>query len=172
MAVSRSSAPSVCSFFFFNDTATTEIYTLSLHDALPIFQFRGHSMECRINAENPETFARPPGRITGLNLPGGIGVRVDTAAYQDCVIPPYYDSLVAKLITYGRDRGEAISRMNRALGMFVVEGIHTSIPMQQRILRDPDFVAGASVHNVFYMCLLAPPSTPTLHSYTSSPSLA
>jgi acetyl-CoA carboxylase biotin carboxylase subunit len=106
-------------------------------------QFRGHSMECRINAENPETFAPSPGRITGLNLPGGIGVRVDTAAYHDCVIPPYYDSLVAKLITHGRDRAEAISRMNRALGMFVVEGIHTSIPMQQRILGDPDFLAGA-----------------------------
>jgi acetyl-CoA carboxylase biotin carboxylase subunit len=105
-------------------------------------QFRGHSIECRINAENPETFAPSPGRITGLNLPGGIGVRVDTAAYQDGVIPPYYDSLVAKLITYGRDRGEAISRMNRALGMFVVEGIHTSIPLQQRIMTDPDFVAG------------------------------
>ena len=100
-------------------------------------------MECRINAENPENFAPSPGRITGLNLPGGIGVRVDTAAYQDCVIPPYYDSLVAKLITHGRDRAEAISRMNRALGMFVVEGIHTSIPMQQRILADPDFAAGA-----------------------------
>jgi acetyl-CoA carboxylase biotin carboxylase subunit len=68
---------------------------------------------------------------------------VDTAAYQDCVIPPYYDSLVAKLITYGGDRAEAISRMNRALGMFIVEGIHTSIPMQQRILSDPDFQAGA-----------------------------
>jgi acetyl-CoA carboxylase biotin carboxylase subunit len=106
-------------------------------------QFRGHSIECRINAENPDTFAPSPGRITGLNLPGGIGVRVDTAAYQDCVIPPYYDSLVAKLITHGRDRTEAIARMNRALGMFVVEGIHTSIPLQQRVLRDPDFVAGA-----------------------------
>ncbi len=68
---------------------------------------------------------------------------MDTAAYQDCVIPPYYDSLVAKLITHGRDRAEAISRMNRALEMFVVEGIHTSIPMQQRILGDPDFLAGA-----------------------------
>jgi len=105
-------------------------------------QFRGHSIECRINAENPDTFAPSPGRITGLNLPGGIGVRVDTAAYQDCVIPPYYDSLVAKLITHGRDRAEAIARMNRALGMFVVEGIYTSIPLQQRVLRDPDFVAG------------------------------
>src|SRR5260370_8336279 len=120
-------------------------------------RFRGHSMECRINAENPETFAPSPGRITGLNLPGGIGVRVDTAAYQDCVIPPYYDSLVAKLITYGRDRGEAISRMNRALGMFVVEGIHTSIPMQQRILRDPDFVAGGFSTNFFKPCIPAHP---------------
>ncbi len=105
-------------------------------------QFRGHAIECRINAENPETFAPSPGRITGLNLPGGIGVRVDTAAYQDCVIPPYYDSLVAKLVTHGRDRAEAIDRMNRALGMFVVEGIHTSIPLQQKVMRDPDFRAG------------------------------
>ncbi len=106
-------------------------------------KFRGHALECRINAENPETFAPSPGRITGLNLPGGIGVRVDTAAYQDCVIPPYYDSLVAKLVTHGRDRAEAIARMNRALEMFVVEGIHTSIPLQQRVMRDPDFIAGA-----------------------------
>jgi acetyl-CoA carboxylase biotin carboxylase subunit len=106
-------------------------------------QFRGHAIECRINAENPETFAPSPGRITGLNLPGGIGVRVDTAAYQDCVIPPYYDSLVAKLVTHGRDRAEAIARMNRALGMFVVEGIHTSIPLQQKVMHDPDFAAGA-----------------------------
>ena len=105
-------------------------------------QFRGHAIECRINAENPETFTPSPGRITGLNLPGGIGVRVDTAAYTDCVIPPYYDSLVAKLIAHGRDRGEAIDRMNRALEMFVVEGIHTSIPLHQRVMRDPDFMAG------------------------------
>jgi acetyl-CoA carboxylase biotin carboxylase subunit len=105
-------------------------------------RFRGHAIECRINAENPETFAPSPGRITGLNLPGGIGIRVDTAAYQDCVIPPYYDSLVAKLISYGGDREEAIARMNRALGMFVVEGIHTSIPLQQRVMQDPDFLAG------------------------------
>ncbi len=105
-------------------------------------QVRGHALECRINAEHPETFAPCPGRVTGLNLPGGIGVRVDTAAYTDCVIPPYYDSLVAKLITYGNDRTEAIARMNRALGMFVVEGIYTSIPMHQRILAEPDFLAG------------------------------
>jgi acetyl-CoA carboxylase, biotin carboxylase subunit len=103
---------------------------------------RGHAIECRINAENPDTFAPCPGRITGLNLPGGVGVRVDTAAYTDCVIPPYYDSLVAKLITHGRDRTEAIQRMRRALSMFVVEGIYTSIPLQQKILADPDFQAG------------------------------
>ena len=103
---------------------------------------RGHAIECRINAENPETFAPSPGRITGLNLPGGIGIRVDTHAYQDGVIPPYYDSLVAKLIAHGADRTEAIARMKRALDLFVVEGIHTSIPLHKRILNEPDFVAG------------------------------
>jgi acetyl-CoA carboxylase biotin carboxylase subunit len=105
-------------------------------------EFRGHAIECRINAEHPETFAPCPGRITALNLPGGIGVRVDTAAYTDCVIPPYYDSLVAKLIAYGADREEAIARMQRALGTFVVEGIHTTIPLHQRVLAEPDFRAG------------------------------
>jgi len=109
---------------------------------LPV-RTRGHALECRINAEDPVTFAPSPGRITGLNLPGGIGVRVDTAAYTDGVISPYYDSLVAKLITYGRDRSEAITRMKRALETFVVEGIHTSIPLHQRILADPDFLRGA-----------------------------
>jgi acetyl-CoA carboxylase biotin carboxylase subunit len=104
--------------------------------------FRGHAIECRINAENPETFAPSPGRITGLNLPGDIGIRVDTSAYTDYVIPPYYDSLVAKLIAYGADRTEAIARMRRALEMFVVEGIYTTIPLHQRILADPEFVAG------------------------------
>jgi acetyl-CoA carboxylase biotin carboxylase subunit len=103
---------------------------------------RGHAIECRINAENPVTFQPSPGRITGLNLPGGIGIRVDTHAYTDGVIPPYYDSLVAKLIAHGRDRKEAIERMQRALQMFIVEGIHTSIPLHQRILADPDFKAG------------------------------
>ncbi len=102
----------------------------------------GHAIECRINAENPDTFTPSPGRITGLNLPGGIGVRVDTHAYTDGVIPPYYDSLVAKLITHGCDRKEAIQRMRRALSMFIVEGIHTSIPLHQKILVDADFVAG------------------------------
>ncbi|MBV9936953.1 MAG: acetyl-CoA carboxylase biotin carboxylase subunit, partial [Acidobacteriaceae bacterium] len=102
----------------------------------------GHAIECRINAEHPQTFAPSPGRITGLNLPGSIGVRVDTAAYTDSVIPPYYDSLVAKLITHGKDRKEAIERMARALSMFVVEGIHTTIPLHERIMSDPDFQAG------------------------------
>jgi acetyl-CoA carboxylase biotin carboxylase subunit len=105
-------------------------------------QLRGHAIECRINAENPETFVPSPGRITGFHVPGGVGVRVDTWAYTDCVIPPFYDSLIAKLIAYGSDRGEAIRRMQRALSMFIVEGIYTSIPMQQRILADPDFQAG------------------------------
>ena len=103
---------------------------------------RGHAIECRINAENPETFAPSPGRITALNLPGDVGIRVDTAAYTDYVIPPFYDSLVAKLIAYGHDRTEAIARMRRALDMFVVEGIYTTIPLHQRIMQDPDFVSG------------------------------
>ncbi len=102
----------------------------------------GHAIECRINAEDPRTFAPSPGRITGLNLPGGIGVRVDTAVYTDGVIPPYYDSLVAKLITYGKTRDEAILRMRRALSMFVVEGVHTSIALHDLILCDSDFLAG------------------------------
>jgi acetyl-CoA carboxylase biotin carboxylase subunit len=105
-------------------------------------QFRGHAIECRINAENPDTFVPSPGRITGLNLPGGIGIRVDTHAYQDGVIPPYYDSLVAKLIAHGKDRAEAIQRMKRALDLFIVEGIHTSIPLHKRILNEPDFIEG------------------------------
>jgi len=105
-------------------------------------RYRGHAIECRVNAENPETFAPSPGRITGLNLPGGIGIRVDTAAYTDGVISPYYDSLVAKLIAYGETRGEAIARMRRALGMFVVEGIYTTIPLHERILANEDFQAG------------------------------
>jgi acetyl-CoA carboxylase biotin carboxylase subunit len=102
----------------------------------------GHAIECRINAEHPVTFTPSPGKITGFNLPGGVGVRVDTAAYTDGVIPPYYDSLVAKLIVHGRDRGEAIARLQRALSMFVVEGIHTTIPLHQRIVCEPDFISG------------------------------
>src|SRR5581483_11359165 len=105
-------------------------------------QMRGHAIECRINAEHPQTFAPSPGHITGLNLPGGPGIRVDTAAYTDGQIPPYYDSLVAKLTAVGGDRQEAIARMRRALDMFVVEGIYTTIPLHKQILMDPDFIAG------------------------------
>jgi acetyl-CoA carboxylase biotin carboxylase subunit len=114
-----------------------------LRDILPgPIAINGHAIECRINAEHPETFTPSPGRITALNLPGGIGIRVDTGAYHDGVIPPYYDSLVAKLIAHGSTRDEAIARMERALSMFVVEGIFTSIPLHKRILSHPDFVAG------------------------------
>jgi acetyl-CoA carboxylase biotin carboxylase subunit len=120
----------------------------SLTDIVPgPVEIRGHAIECRINAEHPETFVPSPGKITGLNLPGGIGVRVDTAAYTDGEIPPYYDSLVAKLIVHGADRSEGISRMQRALSMFVVEGIHTTIPLHQRIMSDPNFIeARLSTH--------------------------
>jgi acetyl-CoA carboxylase biotin carboxylase subunit len=104
--------------------------------------FRGHAIECRINAEHPERFTPSAGKITAFNAPGGTGIRVDTAAYSEGVIPPYYDSLIAKLVARGRDRNEAIARMSRALEMFVVEGIYTSIPLHQRIMRDPDFRAG------------------------------
>jgi acetyl-CoA carboxylase, biotin carboxylase subunit len=103
---------------------------------------RGHAIECRINAEHPEKFTPSAGKITVFNPPGGTGVRIDTAAYAEGVIPPYYDSLIAKLIVRGKDRPEAISRMQRALGMFVVEGIHTTIPLHRRILADSEFLAG------------------------------
>jgi acetyl-CoA carboxylase biotin carboxylase subunit len=103
---------------------------------------RGHAIECRINAEHPEKFTPSAGKITAFNPPGGTGVRVDTAAYAEGVIPPYYDSLIAKLVVRGRDRGEAVSRMTRALEMFIVEGIYTTIPLHRKILADPDFRAG------------------------------
>jgi acetyl-CoA carboxylase biotin carboxylase subunit len=111
-------------------------------DAVGHFDFRGHAIECRINAEDPDTFVPSPGRITTFRVPGGPGIRVDTAAYADAVIPPYYDSLIAKLIAHGRDRAEAIIRMQVALDGFVVEGVKTTIPLQKRILAHPDFVAG------------------------------
>ncbi|HJX26350.1 MAG TPA: acetyl-CoA carboxylase biotin carboxylase subunit [Thermoanaerobaculia bacterium] len=103
---------------------------------------RGHAIECRVNAENPEKFTPSPGPLKTFHLPGGPGTRVDTHGYEDYVIPPYYDSLVAKLIVHDRSRTEAIQRMRRALDFFVVEGIQTSIPLHKKILRDPDFVAG------------------------------
>jgi acetyl-CoA carboxylase biotin carboxylase subunit len=103
---------------------------------------RGHAIECRINAEHPEKFTPSAGKITTFNPPGGTGVRIDTAAYAEGTIPPYYDSLIAKLVVRGKDRAEAISRMSRALGMFIVEGIYTTIPLHRRILADPEFRAG------------------------------
>jgi acetyl-CoA carboxylase biotin carboxylase subunit len=103
---------------------------------------RGHSIECRINAEHPEKFTPSAGKITAFHPAGGTGVRVDTAAYAEGVIPPYYDSLIAKLIVRAKDRDEAISRMSRALEMFIVEGIYTTIPLHRKILADPDFRAG------------------------------
>ena len=104
-------------------------------------QMRGHSIECRINAEHPEKFTPSAGKITAFNTPGGTGVRVDTAAHAEGIIPPYYDSLIAKLITHGNDRDEAIARMSRALEMFIVEGIHTTIPLHRRIMENADFRA-------------------------------
>jgi len=108
----------------------------------PNLRLRGHAIECRIVAEDPETFAPSAGRITTFHTPGGTGVRVDTAVHAEAVIPPYYDSLIAKLITHGKDRPEALARMTRALEMFVIEGVHTSIPLHRKILADPDFLAG------------------------------
>jgi acetyl-CoA carboxylase biotin carboxylase subunit len=102
----------------------------------------GHAIECRINAEHPEKFTPSAGKITAFHPAGGTGVRVDTAAYAEGVIPPYYDSLIAKLIVRAKDRPEAISRMSRALEMFIVEGIYTTIPLHRKILADPDFRAG------------------------------
>ena len=119
--------------------------------------FRGHAIECRINAEHPERFTPSAGKITAFNMPGGTGIRVDTAAYAEGTIPPYYDSLIAKLCARGRDRDEAIARMSRALEMFVIEGIFTTIPLHQRIMRDPEFRAG-NIDTKFMERLLAQPA--------------
>jgi acetyl-CoA carboxylase, biotin carboxylase subunit len=105
-------------------------------------EMRGHAIECRINAEHPHKFTPSAGKITVFNVPGGNGIRVDTAQYAEGVIPPYYDSLIAKLIAYGANREEAIARMERALSQFVVQGIQTSIPLHQAVFADPEFRAG------------------------------
>ncbi len=117
-------------------------------DGLPLsvpggeFRLRGHAMEFRITAEDPVTFAPYPGRIRELNCPGGPGVRVDTAAYRDYVIPPHYDSLIAKLIVRGKNREETLARGRRALDLFIIEGVKTSIPLHRAILDDPRFIRG------------------------------
>ncbi|HEY1159656.1 MAG TPA: acetyl-CoA carboxylase biotin carboxylase subunit [Terracidiphilus sp.] len=105
-------------------------------------EIRGHAIECRINAEHPQKFTPSAGQITAFNVPGGNGVRVDTALYAEGVVPPYYDSLIAKLIVHGVDRAEAIAKMERALSQFVVQGIETSITMHQEIFADAGFRAG------------------------------
>ncbi len=105
-------------------------------------RFSGHAIECRINAEDPLTFAPTPGRVKVFHPPGGPGVRVDSALYAGYVVPPYYDSLVAKLIVHAPSRPEAIARLARALDEFVIDGIKTTLPLHQRIVRDKEFVAG------------------------------
>jgi acetyl-CoA carboxylase, biotin carboxylase subunit len=104
--------------------------------------FTGHSLECRVNAEDPETFAPSPGLIHAWSVPGGPGVRIDTFAHAECIVSPYYDSLIAKIIVHGRDRQEAIARMRRTLEMTVIEGIKTSVPLHLKIMHDADFQAG------------------------------
>jgi len=104
--------------------------------------FTGHSIECRINAEDPETFAPSPGTIHAFSVPGGPGVRIDTFAHAECTVPPYYDSMIAKIIVHGRDRQEAIARMRRTLDMTVIEGVRTTVPLHLKILNDADFQAG------------------------------
>ena len=104
--------------------------------------FRGHSIECRINAEDPVKFTPSPGKITTFNLPGGPGVRVDTAVYPGYTVPPYYDSMIAKLIVHARTREVAIARMQRALDLMVVEGIKTTIPLHKKIMADEKFQKG------------------------------
>jgi biotin carboxylase len=111
-------------------------------------QFRGHALECRINAEDPVTHKPSPGKITAWHSPGGPGVRIDTAAYAEYVIPPYYDSLIAKLVVHASTRDEAIRRMERALDMFILEGVKTTIPLHRIILRNENFRQGA-IHTRF-----------------------
>jgi len=113
---------------------------MSQHD----IRLAGHAIECRINAEDPETFLPSPGVIDTFHIVGGPGVRVDTFAHSACTISPHYDSMIAKVIAYGRDREEAVARMRRTLDMLVVEGVKTSAPLHLKILADPDFRTGST----------------------------
>ena len=106
-------------------------------------KFSGHSIECRINAENPVTFAPSPGRVNTYHAPGGLGVRVDSALYASYRVPPYYDSLIAKLIVHGTSRNECLMRLRRALQEYVIGGIETTIPLHLALISEPDFVNGA-----------------------------
>ena len=105
-------------------------------------RFQGHAFECRINAEDPQTFVPSPGRILGYHAPGGLGVRVDSALYANYRIPPHYDSMIAKLIVSGNSRNEALMRLRRALGEYVIDGIKTTLPLHVRLVQDQDFVNG------------------------------
>jgi acetyl-CoA carboxylase, biotin carboxylase subunit len=104
--------------------------------------FSGHAIECRINAENAKTFAPSPGRVDAVHFPGGLGVRIDSAIYDGYKIPPYYDSLIGKLIVFGKSRTECMMRLRRAMGEFVIEGVETTIPLFQRLLTEPDIIDG------------------------------
>jgi acetyl-CoA carboxylase biotin carboxylase subunit len=106
-------------------------------------RFRGHAIECRINAEDPKTFAPSPGLVKNYVAPGGMHVRVDSGLYAGYRVPPYYDSMIAKLIVYGTTRERCIMRLRRALEEFVVEGMKTTIPLHQKLIDDPEFRAGA-----------------------------
>jgi len=103
---------------------------------------RGHAIECRINAEHPRTFVPSPGAIKNFHVPGGLGVRVDSAAYAGYRIPPYYDSMIGKLIVHGRDRHECLMRLGRALDEFVIDGVETTLDLHRALLEEPDFING------------------------------
>src|SRR6185312_3980580 len=105
-------------------------------------RLRGHAIECRINAENPNDFRPSPGRISEYHAPGGLGIRVDSAAYQGYSVPPFYDSLIAKLVVHGADRQECLMRLSRALDEYVIGGIETTLPLHQRLLDDAGFRRG------------------------------
>ena len=104
--------------------------------------FRGHAIECRINAEDPTTFIPSPGRISQYHMAGGPGVRVDSHVYSNYLVPPYYDSMIGKIITHGMHRDEALARMNGALQEMVVDGIKTNLPLHRQLIQDPGFVEG------------------------------
>ena len=105
-------------------------------------RFQGHSIECRINAEDPRTFRPSPGKISDYHTPGGAGVRVDSGVFAGYTVPPHYDSLVAKLIVHGSSRNECLMRLKRALGEYVIGGIDTTIPLHQRLMTEPAFLDG------------------------------
>ena len=106
-------------------------------------RFHGHAIECRINAEDPETFRPSPGRITSYHAPGGLGVRVDSALYSGYAVPPHYDSMVAKLVVHGTSRNECLMRLRRSLDEYVIDGIETTLPLHRRLIREPAFIDGA-----------------------------